>query len=134
MWKPSYHGVGWQWINPGLPTWWESRNALTLSAVRIELVEVLSEARSLLALPGNHFAGSQWKNGDDALHDLDQFIALLRAGDLPDRGDLSILFAPTGSVQEVSISSGWGVEFLAIASRFDAACERVYVCADGSQA
>ena len=25
MRKPSYHGVGWQWINPGLPEWWEAR-------------------------------------------------------------------------------------------------------------
>jgi hypothetical protein len=23
--KPSYHGVGWKWINPGLPGWWEAR-------------------------------------------------------------------------------------------------------------
>ena len=24
MRKPSYHGVGWQCLNPGLPDWWES--------------------------------------------------------------------------------------------------------------
>jgi len=23
--KPSYHGLGWRWINPELPNWWESR-------------------------------------------------------------------------------------------------------------
>lgn len=27
MRKPSYHGVGWQWINPGLPAWWEAHVA-----------------------------------------------------------------------------------------------------------
>lgn len=27
MRKRSYHGVGWQWVNPGLPVWWESRSA-----------------------------------------------------------------------------------------------------------
>lgn len=27
MRKPSYHGVGWKWINPGLPAWRESRMA-----------------------------------------------------------------------------------------------------------
>lgn len=27
MRKPSYHGVGWRRINPGLPAWWESRVA-----------------------------------------------------------------------------------------------------------
>jgi len=24
MRKPSYHGLGWQWINPELPNWWKS--------------------------------------------------------------------------------------------------------------
>jgi hypothetical protein len=23
--KPSYHGVGWKRMNPGLPAWWEAR-------------------------------------------------------------------------------------------------------------
>jgi hypothetical protein len=27
MRKQSYHGVGWQQINPGLPAWWEARVA-----------------------------------------------------------------------------------------------------------
>lgn len=27
MRKPSYHGVGWQRINPGLPAWWEAHVA-----------------------------------------------------------------------------------------------------------
>ena len=26
MRKPSYHGVGWQSINPALPTWWGRRS------------------------------------------------------------------------------------------------------------
>jgi hypothetical protein len=25
--NPEYHGVGWKWINPGLPAWWEARIA-----------------------------------------------------------------------------------------------------------
>ncbi len=27
MRKPSYHGLGWKRINPGLPAWWEARVA-----------------------------------------------------------------------------------------------------------
>ena len=27
MRKPSYHGLGWQWINPELPQWWETRES-----------------------------------------------------------------------------------------------------------
>jgi len=22
--RPSYHGVGWSWVNPGLPEWWQT--------------------------------------------------------------------------------------------------------------
>ncbi len=34
MRKPSYHGIGWQKINPGLPAWWEAHVAAT-EATRI---------------------------------------------------------------------------------------------------
>lgn len=27
MRRPSYHGVGWRRVNPGLPSWWEARAA-----------------------------------------------------------------------------------------------------------
>uniref|UniRef100_A0A7C2P1D8 Uncharacterized protein n=1 Tax=Schlesneria paludicola TaxID=360056 RepID=A0A7C2P1D8_9PLAN len=26
--KPSYHGLGWRRINPGLPEWWSARHAV----------------------------------------------------------------------------------------------------------
>lgn len=32
MRKPSYHGLGWQRINPGLRAWWEASEALLLDA------------------------------------------------------------------------------------------------------
>ena len=38
---------------------------------------------------------------------------------------MQVLFAPTGPVQEVSISSGWGEEFLTLASRFDTELSRI---------
>jgi hypothetical protein len=41
--------------------------------------------------------------------------------------ELSVLFAPTGPVQEVSVSSGWGDEFLILANEFDAALAEVYL-------
>ena len=84
-----------------------------------ELRTVLEQARALLALPDNDFAWSRWENADEALRDIDRFIALLQSGVLPERGDLTILFAPTGAIQEVSLSSGWADAFLALASRFD---------------
>jgi hypothetical protein len=58
--------------------------------------------------------------------ELDGQIAAVVSGVLPPPLDLRVLFAPTGPIQEVSLSSGWAWEFLATAERFDRAVERVY--------
>jgi hypothetical protein len=90
-----------------------------------ELVEVLGESRELLARPGNNFIWSPWDSATDALLEFDAFITQIESGDTSRRSDLKLLFAPTGSIQEVSISSGWGQEFLALSARFDAVIKRV---------
>lgn len=91
-----------------------------------ELANVLREARSLLALPDNDFSWSSWLDASAALAEVDELIATLESGRLPSRLKLSVLFAPTGPIQEVSISSGWGNEFLALAARCDAAVKAAY--------
>jgi hypothetical protein len=93
---------------------------------RQQLVKVLREARALLALPGNDFAWSSWEDAPAALAELDRQIADVESGHLPPQLDLAVLFAPTGPIQEVSLSSGWGQEFLDVAARFDTAAERVW--------
>ena len=90
-----------------------------------ELVEVLRETRELLARPDNNFIWSYWDSATDALREFDAFITQIELGDTSGRSDLKFLFAPTGSIQEVSISSGWGQEFLALSARFDALIKRV---------
>ncbi|WP_028063275.1 AN1-type zinc finger domain-containing protein [Solirubrobacter soli] len=73
------------------------------------LLDVMLEARRLTA---------PWD--DDLRDELDGHIAELRAG----RGDtrsMNILFLPTGPLQELSLDSGWGDEFVALADRFDLA-------------
>ena len=91
-----------------------------------ELIDVLREAKTLLALPGNDFGWSSWKDAPAALAELDRQIAVIEGGRLPPRLDVAVLFAPTGPMQEVSLSSGWGQQFLVLATRFDAAARRVY--------
>ena len=46
-------------------------------------------------------------------------------GDLQALDRLEILFAPTGMLQEVSTDSGWGDEFLDVASDFDRAAKNL---------
>lgn len=97
-----------------------------MDAARRELVAVLREARGLLSIPGNDFAWSSWEDAGEALREVDGLIAAIEGGRLPPRLDMSVLFAPTGSIQEVSLSSGWAEEFLTLASRFDRAVEQAY--------
>jgi hypothetical protein len=88
-----------------------------------KLIDVLREAREFLARPDNDFAWSSWDSHADALRQIDGFITRIEAGDMPARTDLTVLFAPTGDIQEVAESSGWGREFLTLAERFDSAIE-----------
>ena len=93
---------------------------------RQALADVLRDARALLARSEHDFASSGWEGASAALAELDCQIAAVESGPLPPRLALAVLFAPTGPLQEVSISSGWGREFLTLAARYDAAAERVW--------
>ena len=88
--------------------------------MRDALLTVLRDTRLLLARPENDFTWSSWEDTEAALREIDALIALVSNGALPDRRQLAVLFAPTGPIQEVSVSSGWGEMFLELAERLDA--------------
>jgi len=81
-----------------------------------KLIDVLKEARALLALEGNDFLWSSWRDQNQAIAEIDSIITALENGSIPEIG---VLFAPTGPIQEASLSSGWGNEFIELAERFD---------------
>ncbi len=96
------------------------------------LTDVMLDVRRLLALPGNDFSWSSFADQYSALRELDTHIESLRRGSTK-TGGMSLLFAPTGPVQEVAISSGWGDEFVALGHRYDVACavlhgHAVHIC------
>lgn len=86
-----------------------------------DLIDVMVEARRLVALPDNDFSYSSFIDQEAALKEIDTYIERLREG-VTKTGGMSVLFLPTGPMQEVSLSSGWGDEFVALADRFDRAC------------
>lgn len=83
------------------------------------LIHVLESALELVELPGNDFCWSSWEDVGAAKVELESLLRLLRTGGVPSRSSVSILFAPTGPLQEVSISSGWGEPLLKVTERFD---------------
>jgi hypothetical protein len=97
------------------------------------LLSVLEEARRLLAADDNDFSWSAWNDRDDALDEIDTLLSELRSGMLPSALTLKVLFAPTGPIQEVSLSSGWGDVFIELAERFDDAMASDNVGTYGNQ-
>lgn len=87
------------------------------------LLDIFQRARDLVARPDNDFAWSSWRDAEHALEEVDEIISRLQRNEIPDTFEMSILFAPTGPMQELSLSSGWGNRFLGLASEFDDAIE-----------
>ena len=85
-----------------------------------DLLAVMLEARRLIALPENDFTWSSFIDQEAALEEIDGFIDQLEAGTANPYW-IGMLFLPTGPIQEVSLSSGWGDAFVALADRFDLA-------------
>ncbi|MFD0694967.1 hypothetical protein ACFQZT_12745 [Paenibacillus sp. GCM10027628] len=76
------------------------------------LIELLLEVRSLVDSPNTNVTWSRFKDVDEVLEYLDSCIESLRQGSESALEDLKLLFAPTGSLQEISIDSGWGNKFI----------------------
>jgi len=90
------------------------------------LIHVLESSIELLSLEDNNFDWSSWRDKEEALSELNSLLAMVQSGDLPERVKISVLFAPTGPIQEVSLSSGWGDIFLKVAEYFDHAESRLW--------
>lgn len=90
-----------------------------MDAASLEFVHIFEEARRLLEDPNNDFSWSSWEDSSDALKEIDGVLAELRRGGRPQV--MSLLFAATGPMQEVSLSSAWGDAFVELGNRFDRA-------------
>lgn len=83
------------------------------------LIHILEASVELIALEDNDFSWSGWENEEDAKAELLGLIDLLKNGTLPERLKVAVLFAPTGPLQELSLSSGWAATFLKVADKYD---------------
>jgi hypothetical protein len=84
-----------------------------------ELERVFIDVRAVVAMPENDFSWSSWSDAGQALGEIDSIIEKIRQGKFPVSAE--VLFLPTGPLQELSLSSRWGDEYIVLASRFDAA-------------
>ncbi|MCJ0975643.1 hypothetical protein MST27_19935 [Pseudomonas sp. PS1] len=76
------------------------------------LIHVLESAIELVSLPDNDFCWSSWESEQEAKQEMLALIGSVKAGVSPEKLKISVLFAPTGPLQEVSMSSGWADAYL----------------------
>jgi hypothetical protein len=96
-----------------------------MTAEQEELIIVLLETRKLIELPDSDFVWSGWDGRQEALAAFDKQVDKIKNADYTALFDLSILYAPTGQLQELSISNGWTKPFLELSARFDQALLRL---------
>ena len=84
-----------------------------------ELTRILEDIKRLVDSPYTVIDWSKYNTVEDVLRDLDSFIKRLNSQDESAIEELEFFFAPTGSLQEIYIGSGWGEKYLEIANRFE---------------
>lgn len=83
------------------------------------LIHILESAIELVSLPDNDFCWSYWESEEEAKQEILYLIGSVKNGVLPEQEKISVLFAVTGPLQEVSMSSGWADAYLKIADKYD---------------
>jgi len=99
-----------------------------------QLISVFIEVRKLIARADNNFDWSCWDDASAALVEIDSVLEKLCNFGLLPKSKMNFLFLPTGPLQEVSISSGWGDEFCELADSFDLAMKsKECICFQSTQ-
>jgi hypothetical protein len=71
-----------------------------------QAVEGLREVNALLRRPETNVMYSQYNSAEEAITDVNDHLSRLLEGDISKVRELKLLFAPTGSLQDISIDSG----------------------------
>lgn len=96
-----------------------SLNLSKIQSGKADLVSILDEVIKLVASPDNDFLWSSWMGPEEAISELANYRAEIARDDFRHLATLDILLAPTGSLQELSISGGWGQTFLELSAKYD---------------
>ena len=91
----------------------------TSQQIKDRFIQVLNRIIELYRLPDTDVSWTSYCTPQEAIDDIQNAICLLKQNDDFALDNLSLLFAPTGDVQEISISSGWSAEYLEISARVD---------------
>ena len=89
-----------------------------------DIIDILDEIIYIIECNDTDVTWSGYDNVDEVIAELNDHKSRLARNDLSGRWRLELIFAPTGPLQEISISSGWDDRFLSLAKRFDDAMRK----------
>ncbi|MHA2007999.1 MAG: hypothetical protein ACXABO_12195 [Promethearchaeota archaeon] len=87
--------------------------------VNENLIKLLNE---IMELVGNRDTNMIWSSIDtkeELILELENYILRFQNNNFSSLDQLIGLFLPTGDLQEIALSSGWGEEYLSISKKFD---------------
>jgi len=90
------------------------------------VIEILENLKRIIETKETNIIYSTFDSIEDLIFELDTHIQKLKDEDFSKIDDLILLFAPTSDLQEISISSGWGKQFLDISERFDSVTKDLF--------
>lgn len=79
----------------------------------------------LLSCPDIDVTWSSYDNAEQIINELKKVGKGIFDGDIRSINKMKSLLGPTGSLQEISISSGWGNEFIEIANTIELEFNRI---------
>lgn len=82
-------------------------------------IALLQAVRERVGQPDNDFGWTPWTDTAAAQAGIDRLLRPLLLGRSPDRGELALLFAPTGALLELALSSGWAEDAVRMAAQAD---------------
>lgn len=95
-------------------------NRETITALRTLLEEVVV----IIETSDTNLAWSGYDSEAEIILALRDHIEKLGVNELTTIAEIKLLFAPTSSLQDIAIQSGWGEDFLVISSKVDGLLEK----------
>lgn len=83
-----------------------------------ELIEVINKVKAKIS-DDSDMMWTHYENATKLRDELEAYTQKLRNGDMGSMERIKLLFLPTASLQEHSISNGWADEYLILAEKFD---------------
>jgi hypothetical protein len=83
-----------------------------------ELIEIINKVKDKISEDSN-MVWTHYDTPKELRDELESYTQGLRNGDMSSLEKIKVLFLPTATLQEHSISNGWPDEYLALAEKFD---------------